>query len=503
MMSIEQGFEVKGESRSVFASGARLIQNNTTASSPVAFEQLEERKLLSWGAVPQLIDQDALLARYPHINAGGQTIVDLDTGINAGHPNLAGKVFVNRGEVPGNWKDDDRNGKVDDVSGWDFVENDNSPRDAQGHGTMTAGVMVSGRWTNNGNTRGYGGDRLEYQGIASGAKVLPLRIASGLSVNVYHVEAALKYVIANRSRFNITAVNMSLGFSASDNAKLDDELRSLTNSGVFIAFNGKDYTANTSQVNPSGSFSPRSARWSGVDVLAPGNQVPYLDLGTRYGLGGDGVSYAFPFVTAAGALVKQVNPGFSVSQIISILKDSGKSVGGYRLLDLDNAIDLAYQRSGKATAPVASGTPQAVRPPAPVQPPAIQPTSGRSAFNTIQAESLDVNKGVTRTSTTLSWVDPGDYVGFKGVNFGGGATKMTMNLGAANAYAGKSIDIRIGGASGRVVGSMKVNATGGWGIMRQQTVTLWAKITGVQDVYFTFRGSGGGVANIDWFKFSA
>ena len=502
-MSIEKGFEVKGDFRNAFASGARLIQNNSTASSPMAFEQLEERRLLSWGAVPQLIDQDALAARYPHINGAGQTIVDLDTGINASHPNLAGRIFVNRGEVGGNRRDDDGNGKVDDVSGWDFVENDNNPRDTQGHGTMTAGVMVAGRYTNNGNTRGYRGDYAQYQGVASGAKVLPLRIAGGMSVNVYHVESALKYVIANRSRFNITAVNMSLGFSASDNAKLEDELRTLTNSGVFIAYNGKDYTANTSQVNPNGTFSGRSARWSGVDVLAPGNQVPHLDLGSRYGLGGDGVSYAFPFVTAAGALVKQVNPRFSVSQVISILKDSGKSVGGYRLLDLDNAIDLAYQRSGKATAPATGGTPLSPRPPAPAVPAPIQPTSGRSAFNTIQAESLDVNRGVTRTSTTLSWVDPGDHVGFKGVNFGGGATKMTMNLGAANAYAGKSIDIRIGGPSGRVVGSLKVNATGGWGVLRQQTVTLWSKVTGVQDVYFTFRGSGGGVANMDWFKFSA
>jgi hypothetical protein len=499
MMSIEQGFETKGELRNVFATGARLIHNHTPASAPMAVEQLEERKLLSWGAIPQLIDQDVAASRYPHINGAGQTIVDLDTGINASHPKLAGKIFVNRGEVAGNWKDDDGNGKTDDVSGWDFVENDNNPRDGQGHGTMTAGIMVASRWTNNGNTRGYGGDYKEYQGIAHGAKVLPLRIASGMSVNAYHVEAALKYVVANRSRFNITAVNMSLGLSSSGNAIIEDELRSLTNAGVFIAYNGKDYTAGVSQVSPSGAYSPRSVRWSRVDVLAPGHQVPYLDMGSRYGLGGDGVSYAFPFVTAAGALIKQVNRNFSVSQVISILKDSGRSVGGYKLIDLDNAIDLAHQRAGRVTAPPTTSAPQTVRPPAPLP---IQPTSGRSAFSTIQAESLDVNKGVSRGSSGVGWVDPGDHMGYKSVNFGSGATRMTMNLAAANAYAGKSIDIRLGGPTGRVVGSLKVNGTGGWGIYRQQSVNLWAKVTGVQNIYFTFRGARGGVANIDWFRFS-
>ena len=76
-----------------------------------------------------------------------------------------------------------------------------------------------------------------------------------------------------------------------------------------------------------------------------------IDMGRSFWLGGDGVSYAFPFVTAAGALIKQVNRNFNTSQIVSILKDSGRSVGGYKLIDLDSAIDLAYQRSGRVTAP--------------------------------------------------------------------------------------------------------------------------------------------------------
>ena len=65
----------------------------------------------------------------------------IDTGIDYTHPDLAANVWTNPGEVPGNGKDDDGNGYVDDVHGYDFVNNDGDPMDDGYHGTHVAGTI--------------------------------------------------------------------------------------------------------------------------------------------------------------------------------------------------------------------------------------------------------------------------------------------------------------------------------------------------------------------------
>jgi len=61
----------------------------------------------------------------------------IDSGVDINHPDLATNIWTNPGETPGNGIDDDANGYVDDVNGWDFYIDDNDPRDANGHGIMT------------------------------------------------------------------------------------------------------------------------------------------------------------------------------------------------------------------------------------------------------------------------------------------------------------------------------------------------------------------------------
>src|SRR5918992_364693 len=77
------------------------------------------------------------------------TIAVLDDGVQRDHPDLAGNIFINPGEIPGDGVDNDSNGFIDDVSGWDFSNNDNDPSpfiglddppDGDVHGTAVAGV---------------------------------------------------------------------------------------------------------------------------------------------------------------------------------------------------------------------------------------------------------------------------------------------------------------------------------------------------------------------------
>ena len=59
----------------------------------------------------------------------------IDTGVDYNHPDLAANVWTNPGEIPGNQADDDNNGYVDDVHGYDFVNNDGDHFDDHYHGT--------------------------------------------------------------------------------------------------------------------------------------------------------------------------------------------------------------------------------------------------------------------------------------------------------------------------------------------------------------------------------
>jgi subtilisin family serine protease len=70
-------------------------------------------------------------------------IAIIDSGLQLDHPDLSGKLWINPGDIAGNSLDDDNNGYVDDVNGWDFVNDDNDPSDDEGHGTQVAGVAAA------------------------------------------------------------------------------------------------------------------------------------------------------------------------------------------------------------------------------------------------------------------------------------------------------------------------------------------------------------------------
>jgi subtilisin family serine protease len=76
-----------------------------------------------------------------HTGDAGVIVSVIDTGIQHTHPDLIGNRWTNPGEIPGNNLDDDNNGYIDDIHGWNFVTNTPSPMDDDGHGTHTAGIV--------------------------------------------------------------------------------------------------------------------------------------------------------------------------------------------------------------------------------------------------------------------------------------------------------------------------------------------------------------------------
>ena len=86
-------------------------------------------------------DIDASGAWDVHTGSGTFVVAVIDTGVNYLHPDLAENIWVNPNETPGDHVDNDGNGYVDDVYGYDFANRDGDPMDDNGHGTHVAGTI--------------------------------------------------------------------------------------------------------------------------------------------------------------------------------------------------------------------------------------------------------------------------------------------------------------------------------------------------------------------------
>src|SRR5690606_6064438 len=71
----------------------------------------------------------------------GTLVAVIDTGVDYLHPDLSANIWTNPGEIAGDGVDNDHNGYVDDVHGYDFINNDGDPMDDHGHGTHVAGTI--------------------------------------------------------------------------------------------------------------------------------------------------------------------------------------------------------------------------------------------------------------------------------------------------------------------------------------------------------------------------
>lgn len=136
------------------------------------------------------------LAAWDVTRGAGQTVAVLDTGVDLTHPDLRPNLWSNPGEVL-NGVDDDGNGKVDDVNGWDFVATDADPDDFDEHGTHVAGTAVA--VANN----AAGG-----AGVAPEARIMALRVLNG---NGSGGLSGILDAVAYASREGATVINLSLG----------------------------------------------------------------------------------------------------------------------------------------------------------------------------------------------------------------------------------------------------------------------------------------------------
>ena len=168
-------------------------------------------------------DIDAVTA-WDKSEGAGVTVAVVDTGIASTHVDLADQIATNAAEAGGALGvDDDHNGLVDDVNGWDFVDHDAVPQDGQGHGTHVSGTIVA-----------EGQNTFGVVGVAPLAKVLPLRVLDNGGTG-WASDIANAFAYAGDQGVRI--VNASLGGGRSD--AIEDAIAEHPNT-LYVVAAGND-----------------------------------------------------------------------------------------------------------------------------------------------------------------------------------------------------------------------------------------------------------------------
>jgi thermitase len=253
-------------------------------------------------------------------------IAVLDTGVDMSHPDLSAGIWTNPDEAPDNGIDDDHNGFIDDVHGWDFAADDNLPDDDYGHGTHVAGIAAA-RINNS----------IGIAGMAGRAMIMPVDVFN-VRIGTYDsLIRAIVYATDNGAR----VINMSLGatsYSRGEQAAVDYawshgvvSVASAGNTGGagvstyhypaaqphVIAVAATDASDQRASFSTYGDF---------VDVAAPGFSVWSTYPGSSY-TSMSGTSMAAPHVSGLAALLLSLNPDLTPDLASDLIEQNADDLG--------------------------------------------------------------------------------------------------------------------------------------------------------------------------------
>lgn len=250
-------------------------------------------------------------------------IAVIDSGLDMAHPDIAANVWTNPGEIAGNGIDDDNNGYIDDVHGWDFSGGDNDPSPAGGgclgHGTHTAGTI--GAVGNNG---------VGISGVNWTVQIMPLKAFKPIlgilcSANDANLIAAIEY----HTMMGVRISSNSWG-GTTYSAATYDAIRA--SNSVFVAASGNDGVNNDTSPHYPSSYdldniisvaaidhNDALASFSNygvvsVDVAAPGVDVVSTLPNNSYG-SFSGTSMATPHVAGVVGLLLAQDPNLTINEV--------------------------------------------------------------------------------------------------------------------------------------------------------------------------------------------
>ena len=299
-----------------------------------------------------------LVTREQEFISKKSVIAILDSGVDLGHPDLNSQIWRNTKEIPNDGVDNDNNGYVDDINGWDFIENDNNPNptfsfgfdeSAVKHGTIVASIAAAASHNQQG-----------IAGVSWFSQIMPLRVLDGNGAgDVYTVIQAINYAVANGAE----VINMSFIGSHFDQDWLN-AIRNAYQKNVLvvaaagntdptvngfnldqnkfypICFNGEageNLVIGVASVGKDLKKSGFSNYGSCIDIAAPGESF-YAAQPYNPKIGGfdkyydgywSGTSLAAPLVSGTIGLIKSIRPSLSADQIISFIKEGAANIDQY------------------------------------------------------------------------------------------------------------------------------------------------------------------------------
>jgi serine protease len=251
-------------------------------------------------------------------------IAIVDDAVDRTHPDLAANLWVNTSEIAGNGIDDDQNGFVDDINGWNFADNDNNPNPLNAsfdHGTHVAGISSAA--TNNG---------VGVSGMGFSAKIMAIKTTKTPGVISFGY-SGIVYAADNGADI----INCSWGGTGSSITALEIINYALSRGSIIVAAAGNSNSsaplypaaypgvvsvASTNSSDVKSSFSSYNAS---VTVSAPGSNIYSTLPGNTYGYK-SGTSMAAPLVSGLLSLMRALNPNIPNSAMVNCLTSTAVNI---------------------------------------------------------------------------------------------------------------------------------------------------------------------------------